>query len=91
MPHRSHLPVSVTYATARDLEAVTSEQLAGMIEECDRWFGDMRAFRDAIRTDAGRTEFAILTRKDIADATAARSRVQSEIDRRHQDLLDQIG
>lgn len=91
MPHRSHLPLAVTYATARDLETATSEQLVGMLKECDRWFADLRAFRDAICSDAGRTEFSILTREDIAEATAARSRVQGDIDRRHESLPDQSG
>jgi hypothetical protein len=91
MPHRSHLPLAVTYATERDLEALSPEQLAGLLDECHRWFDNMDAFQSAIRTEAGRTEWSVLTRKDVAEATAARERVRNEIDRRHGDLFDQLG
>lgn len=90
MPHRSHLPLAVTYTTGRDLQPLSPEQLAGMRDECDRWFVNMDAFRDAILTEAGRTEWSVLTRTDIATTVAARERVQNEIDRRHADLLAQL-
>ncbi len=86
MPHRSHLPVAVVYPDAGALEGMPNQRLTTMLRECDRWFENLESFRAAVSTQVGRTELNVLMRQDIADATAARQRIQDAIDNQ-QDML----
>lgn len=87
MPHRSHLPVAVVYPDASALEALSLGDLTTMQVECDRWFKNLETFTAAVSTKAGRTELNVLMRQDIADATAARERIQDAIDKQQEVLL----
>lgn len=87
MPDRSHLPIAVIYPTEDVLAAMPLERLKGMLRECDCWFENMDVFRAAIHTDAGRTEWNVLTRPDIARASAARKRLRSAMERSEENQL----
>lgn len=91
MPHRSHLPLAVIYQDEAALSVLPLERLTEMLRECDRWFANVAAFEAAIETQSGRTVFNALARQDIADATAARVRLQDAIDRNHDELRLQLG
>lgn len=90
MPHRSHLPIAVVYSDEAALSALTFERLTEMLRECDRWFENIETFREAIETPAGRTEFTVLTRQDIATATDARTRLRRALDRQQDELRREL-
>ena len=90
MPHRSHLPLAVVYPDEAAMSVFTLERLTEMLHECDRWFENIETFRKEIETQAGRTEFNVLTRQDIATATDARCRLQHAIDRQQDAMRHEL-
>lgn len=77
---KSHLPRAVEYVDGVALAALPRQHLMALLRECDQWLETMAAFRDAVQTRVGLTEWAVLSRQDIAETTAARIRVRAAIE-----------
>ncbi|MBB4004628.1 hypothetical protein [Aurantimonas endophytica] len=79
MSSKDTLPAAVDFPDRRSLSDLDEARLTTLWEDCGAWCIWMQEFRAGFSTQAGETEWQVLTRHEHEDVAAAHARIEDEI------------